>query len=461
MSGRILIADDAATNRIILTTKLAAARYEVNAVTSGTDLLQSARGDTPDLIILHERLPDALAADLCKDLKRMPQTAKIPVIVVTATDDPVTRVKALEAGADDFLTTPIEEMTLLARVRSLLRAHKTAVALRQRQSTVAELGFAEAFAAFETPGRVAIVSGNTRLAEIWKGGLEEISCHRIELIAPTEALQLCDTESPPDVIVIADDTDRTWSSLRLLAEIRSREHSRYAAVLLVHAPADHDTAVTALDLGANDILAKGFSPNELAIRVETQLRRKREEDRLRASVDEGLRLSVVDPLTGLFNRRYALPHAKRIAADSQASGRGFAVLLADLDKFKTVNDRYGHIAGDKVLSEVAKRLKKHVRGPDMIARMGGEEFMIVLPDVDAETAHNAAQRLRKAVMEHPISLGEDKGAIPITISIGIAMTGSNPKKITPLEALIQRADQALYRAKARGRNRVTLNLSAA
>ncbi len=461
MSGRILIADDAATNRIILKTKLASARYDVQAVVNGAELIEAVKSDPPDLVILHERLPDGTGADFCCKIKSMALARDIPVVLLTATDDPVTRVLALEAGADDYLTTPLEEMTLLARVRSRLRARRTALALRQRQSTVEELGFSEAFTGFEMPGRVAIVSTNVALAELWKSGLSEISNHKIILANPDDTLDLCDDPKAPDVIVIADDTDQGWSSLRLLSEIRSRELTRHAAVLLVHAVADHNTAVTALDLGANDILAQGFSPNELAIRVKTQLRRKREEDQLRASVEEGLRLSVVDPLTGLFNRRYAIPHARRMAADAQAAGRGFAVLLADLDRFKAINDTHGHPAGDAVLSEIAVRMKRNLRGADMIARIGGEEFMIILPDVDGETAHNAAQRLRRAVMDEPIVVGTKDTQISITISIGLALVAANGRAPAPLDDLIERADRALYRAKARGRNRVTVHLSAA
>jgi len=215
----------------------------------------------------------------------------------------------------------------------------------------------------------------------------------------------------------------------------------------------------ALDLGANDILTEGFLPAELAIRLRTQLRRKADGDRLRASVEDGLRLAVTDPLTGLYNRRYAVTHLGRIAENAAATGRPFAVMVADLDRFKSINDTWGHPAGDAVLVEIAHRLRDNLRAVDMVARIGGEEFLIAMPDTDDAAAELAADRLRRIAQSTPVTLRDGRTRVAATISIGVAVSAEDGTE--PNADLIDRADRALLAAKAEGRNQVTLSRPAA
>ena len=168
-------------------------------------------------------------------------------------------------------------------------------------------------------------------------------------------------------------------------------------MLIHHGRGDGDTAAMALDLGANDILAEGFPSGELAIQVRTQLRRKADAARLRASVRDGLKLAVTDPLTGLYNRRYAMSHLGRIAEQAARSGRSFTVMVADIDRFKAINDTWGHAAGDSVLVQVARILPDNLRAVDLVARIGGEEFLVVMPDTEEAEARLAAERLRRVV----------------------------------------------------------------
>ncbi len=458
MPRRILIVDDVATNRIVMKVKLSEACYEVLQADGGQAAIDIARAERPDLILLDLVMPDLDGISVCRQLKSDPETADIPVIMVTASHDSDGKIRALEAGAEEFLTKPLDEVLLLARVRSLLRARETARELDLRDGTRRALGFGEASARFTLAATIALVAEFPDIAKLWATRLQSHLSANVITLTRAEALALNDTDQAPDVFVVADDLAPPGSGLRLLTDLRSRAPTRHSAVVIAMAEGARDAAAMALDLGANDLFIGAFEPAELALRLTTQLTRKQQADRLRASVEDGLRMAVTDPLTGLFNRRYALPHLARIAERAAESNRSFAVMLLDLDRFKMVNDRHGHAGGDAVLVEVAKRLTGNLRPVDLISRIGGEEFLVVLPDTPLAEARLAAERLRKQINRRPVTLPYDAGEICITASIGLAIcTGKN----STAEDLLSLADKALYAAKAQGRNTVTVSRSAA
>ncbi len=458
MAGRILIADDVATNRIVLKVKLASAFYEVVQADSGRAALDLAVQERPDLIVLDLQMADIDGVSVCKALRANPATEHIPIIMVTAVSDKDAKMAALKAGADDFLYKPINELILLARVRSLLRARDTEEELRLRASTCRELGFAEANAMFEHPGHVGVVAAQKETAVRWKAALQAKTKNQIRIFTRETVLTSLAEGTVPDVFVIAADLERSDDGLRLLSELKSRAETRHSPVVAILRHPAHNQSVMALDLGANDLMDEEFDPEELALRVETQIKRKRQADRLRESVHDGLRMAVIDPLTGLYNRRYALPHMARIAERAQEQQRPFPVMILDLDRFKTINDSHGHGAGDQVLVEVARRIRENLRAVDLVARIGGEEFLIAMPDTSLAEARIAAERLRQVVEETPVTLENSNKRLHITMSIGVAMGGARVQSVTELLA---QADRALYAAKSDGRNQVMVNLSAA
>lgn len=458
MTGRILIADDVATNRIVLKVKLSSAFYDVIQASSGQQTLEVALSERPDLIILDDQLSDIDGISVCRALRSDPATEHIPIIMITSSAEKPSKLGALRAGADDILFKPIDELMLLARVRSLLRACGTADELRLRASTCRDLGFAEAQAGFETPGSVALVAAQKDTALRWRTQLGGQISDRISILSRSEALQSLFHTTAPDLFIIAGDLDNPDEGLRLLSELKSRMETRYVPVLMVLGQPPHSQAIVALDLGANDVIGENFDPEELALRVKTQIKRKRQSDRLRETVQDGLRMAVIDPLTGLYNRRYALPHLGHISQRAKQTKRSFAVMILDLDRFKTVNDSFGHAVGDEVLTEVASRIRKNLRNVDLAARIGGEEFMIAMPDISLNVARVAAEQLRKAIEETPIEVGAPAKTLDVTISVGVAMGDSENSDINKLMSL---ADRALYAAKTDGRNQVTVSLSAA
>jgi len=467
MPGRILIVDDVATNRIVMKVKLASACYEVLQAGSGAEALEMARQQQPDVILLDVMMPDMDGVDLCTTLKNDPHTRDIPVVMVTAVDDAQAKLRALRAGADEFLSKPINEMALLARVRSLLRARDTAEELRLRESTSQDLGFAEAATPFAPPANIVLIGRDEKTAVRWKSMLSGKCAGTFSVSSRANALALAETEPAPDIFVLESGAGLPDDGLHLISELRSRASTRHAAIVVVlPAVSGQGTtsaigAVTALDLGANDILTDGFDPEELALRLTTQIRRKQKADRLRETLRRGLQMAVTDPLTGLYNRRYAMPHLDRIAQHAHKSNKPFALMLLDLDRFKTVNDTYGHSAGDAVLTEVAQRLRDHLRGVDMVARIGGEEFLVVMPDTDLKKAKQAAERLCRLVNDTPVTLRPGKQNLSVSLSIGVAMGGGPDGAVHSVQEVLERADRALYAAKAHGRNQVNVSLSAA
>lgn len=462
MSGRILIADDVATNRIIMKVKLSAASYDVIQAESGSDALRMAFGNPPDLFILDMALGDQDGIEICRKIRQNATTQTIPVILVSDKCDTETRLAALSAGADEFLPKPINEMILLARVRNLLRARVIGEELTRRQGTALELGFAEAPTAFARPGRIALVGAQPEIAVNWRNAIQDSLPGTIDVLPKEQVLETIGLGGgAPDVIVLSADAGMPRGGLTLLAELRARNQTRHAAIIVVHDENDLNSGVSALDMGANDLITTQSDPREMALRIRCQLSRKLQADRLRDTVEDSLKLAMIDPLTGLYNRRYALPHLDRIAARAAEIERPFAVMVLDLDHFKHINDTYGHSAGDAVLVEISNRVKNNLRGVDLVSRIGGEEFLVVMPDTDLSEARSAAERLRQVTAECPVGLPDGKKKVPVTLSIGVSIGGASKRYETPVQAIVDQADRALMGAKSGGRNKVTLGQSAA
>lgn len=460
MSGRILIVDDVATNRIVLKVKLMAVSYQVLQASSGTDALECARRDMPDLILLDQSLPDMNGVEVCKRLKDNPETVHIPIIIITDSTDNSTKISALRAGVDEFMAKPLDELNLLARVRSLLRARDTVEELRLRDSTARELGFAEAEAGFTPPATIAMIAAMPVTSVAWKSALGKKFRHKAIVVNKEQALSHSAATPAADVFVIACDLAKPDEGLRLMSELRSRADTRHSAVVIVIPKGENGKSATALDLGANDVMFEGFDPEEMTLRLKAQIKRKKQADQLRETVRDGLRMAVIDPLTGLYNRRYAMPHLARIAERAKSTERTYAIMVLDLDRFKSINDTYGHAAGDIVLQEVANRIKENLRGVDMVARIGGEEFLVAMPDTHLNEARLAAERLCRVIDDRPVDLADDKGHVDVSLSIGVAMGGLHDD-MRSVDQLIESADQALYLAKSDGRNKVTFSQAAA
>lgn len=468
MQGKVLIVDEIATNRIVMKVKLASAYYHVIQASSLAEAAKCAIKDAPDLIVCALNLPDGDAARLCSVLKHHPHAQHIPILAIGAPPFAETRLKALKEGVRDVLLKPVDDTLLLGRVRSLIRDHNTSADWRMRDDTCRALGLAEPAAEFGHAGHCMMVSADRTRVRPWLQALKQRMSSKLSHGTLAEVLSDVAGDPTPDVFVLVMPKDPNTSSaiLRLIATLRASAGTRHAGVLVLQSTADAGLAANALDMGADDLMTDGFDAEELALRLNILLKRKRRDAQSRATIRSEANAAGHDPLTGLHNRRYAMPHLSQVAANAAATGRPLAVMVADLDYFKQVNDDYGHAAGDAVLVEVAERLNKGMRPSDMVARIGGEEFLIILPGTSPERAREMALQLCEHVGGTPFKLPGHASPISVTISIGLALGGlhpdpTRPKAIQAGADLLDQADKALYSAKVRGRNRVTLSRPAA
>jgi two-component system cell cycle response regulator len=447
MTARILVVDDVPANVRLLSARLAAEFYEVAGAASGPEALARAAEWNPDVILVDVMMPGMDGYEVCRELKHNPATAHIPVVMVTALNDREERVRGLEAGADDFLTKPVDDASLFARLRALLRVKQVQDAWRERAEAARDLGLAGPVETTPpTTGACALVvpgvpADRSVLARILAGEGMRVA----EAESRDGALALL-AERETDIVILGLGPDGS-ESLRFAARLRADAELRDVPLLLVADPAQKPLVLRGFDLGANDHVLRPVDRAELLARVRNQLRRRRTQQMLRADLDRSLELAVTDSLTGLRNRRYAMRHLEGLMRTT-----GATVMMLDVDRFKSVNDRLGHAAGDAVLRAVAERLRGSVRASDVVARLGGEEFLVIATGVTGDAAVPVAERLREAIAEHPVTTAA--GPLPVTVSIGIAdaPAGTRP------ERLLERADAALYRAKQNGRNRVELSL---
>ena len=451
MTARVLVVDDILANVKLLEARLSAEYFEVVSAYSGVEALGKMEACDPDIILLDVMMPGMDGFEVCRRIKSNPRTAHIPVVMVTALDQPSDRVAGLEAGADDFLTKPVDDAALFARVRSLVRLKMMTDELRLRETTGQGMGLIDPAATFceaGVAGRVLMIEDRADSAAWFASALRkenEVAC------VDTFEEALVRVRGGDFDLIIVSLSMRGFDGLRLCSQLRSLPEGRHVPILVVVTDGDKKKLHQALEMGVNDYLTRPVDTNELVARVRTQLRKKRYADRLRHNVQLSLEMAITDGLTGLHNRRYMSRHLDNLVAQAHKTGKQMSFVIMDIDFFKVVNDTHGHDIGDEVLREFARRISANVRGCDLACRYGGEEFVVVMPDTEVAYAYAIAERLRKSIETTPIKISREPNQLKITISIGIA--GSMGPADTA-DALLHRADQALYSAKNTGRNRV-------
>ena len=452
MTARVLVVDDIPANVKLLEARLSAEYFDVITAMSGKEALAICERAECDLVLLDVMMPDLDGFEVCRRLKTNPVTHHIPVVMVTALDQPSDRVRGLEAGADDFLTKPIPDMALIARVRSLSRLKMVTDELRMRALTSRDIGIEsperEAVADTGRGGRVLIVDDRAASHERIAAVLAKE--HTVEVETdPSEALFRA-AEGNYDLLIVSLDLTN-FDALRLCSQVRSLDRTRNVPILAVTEPDNSARMLRGLEIGVNDYLMRPIDKNELLARARSQVRKRRYAERLRDNVQMSIEMAITDALTGLFNRRYMESHLGTLIEQAIARGKPLTALVIDIDYFKSINDTHGHDAGDDVLREFALRIKRSIRGIDLACRCGGEEFVVVMPETDMAVAAMVAERLRRRIAADAFAIQQGAGNVPVTISIGIAALRGKDDNAA---ALVKRADQALYRAKRDGRNRV-------
>lgn len=452
MTARILVVDDIPANVRLLEVRLLAEYFEVVTANSGAEALEICETSKVDVVLLDVMMPEMDGFEVCRRLKSDPATAHLPVVMITALDQVADRVRGLEAGADDFLTKPVNDLQLMTRVKSLVRLKMLTDELRLRTATAASIGLEDLLGngsgSGQDPAKVLLIDARKQTFEKirsrLKGGIE------LDFASDPNAGFFQAAEGGYECVIVSTalpDVD----PLRLCSQLRSLDRTRFLPIILLADRDDDPRIIRGLELGVNDFLVRPVEPHELTARLVTQIRRKRYNDRLRASVAQSIEMAVTDALTGLHNRRYLDNHLQTLFERAVARRRPLSVMIVDLDRFKSINDRFGHDGGDDVLREFARRLRQNMRGIDLICRFGGEEFVVVMPDTDGPVAEKVAERIRAEIARTPFAIGKEGQSVTVTISVGVSSARGQTDDV---RSLLKRADMALYEAKKSGRNKV-------
>jgi two-component system, cell cycle response regulator len=451
MTARVLVVDDVPANVKLLEARLSAEYFDVLTAMSGAEALSICERAECDIVLLDVMMPDMDGFEVCRRLKAGLGTHHIPVVMVTALDQPSDRVRGLQAGADDFLTKPVSDVALIARVRSLSRLKLMTDELRMRAVTSRDIGIEtperEAIAEAGRDGRILVVDDRVPSYEHMAAMLS--TEHTVDIEADPNAGLFHAAEGNYDLLIVSLAL-QNFDGLRLCSQVRSLDRTRNLPILAIADAENGTRLVRGLEIGVNDYLTRPIDKNELLARVRTQVRKKRYTERLRDNAQRSIEMAITDALTGLHNRRYMETHVGTLVEQALSRSKPLTVLVLDIDYFKSINDTHGHDAGDDVLREFALRIKKSIRGIDLACRFGGEEFVVVMPETDLAVATMVAERLRRRIASEPFSIQQGARSIEVTISIGIAALGRSDSPAT----VLKRADQALYRAKRDGRNRV-------
>ena len=452
MSARILVVDDNKLNVKLLEAKLAKDYYYVSTAENGVEALESVKNDMPDLILLDIMMPEMDGFEACTRLKTDPLTAHIPIVMVTALSDISDRVKGLACGEDDFLTKPIKDVALMERVRSLLRLKMIMDEWRLREATAAQFSMPEQPTTEDEDqgGSVLLLEDDSHYAKTIANCMLQNKCQVENTANVTDMIEKA-SSGVFDLVMVSLDL-ATEDGLFVCAQLRAKDITRNTPILLLANEGEIERVARGLDLGANDYLIRPIEAAELAARTRTQLKQKRHYDRLRQNYEQNLSLALVDPLTGAYNRRYMDMHLPRLFGRCKMTKRPLSIISMDLDHFKAVNDTHGHAAGDTVLKEVINRVIVSLRPSDLVVRMGGEEFSIIMPETEQKTAISVGERLREAVAVTPVTLSDLTTFLTVTASFGVASV-NHENDVTPA-TILDRADAALYRAKETGRNKV-------
>ena len=266
-----------------------------------------------------------------------------------------------------------------------------------------------------------------------------------------EALDILERDDAPSLIIL-DWMMPGMTGVEVCRRIRQRSSEPYTYVLLLTSKSQKEDLIEGMEAGADDYVTKPFDQNELQVRLRAGTRLVDLQAQLLKAREELREQATHDSLTHLWNRSSILSELGRELARSERDARPMGVVIVDLDHFKQVNDTYGHLAGDAVLREAARRMQNGIRQYDSLGRYGGEEFLILFPGCTEEESYAQADRLRKQISQPEMSVND----CPLRVTASFGVTVAQPGEIYTPEVLIRKADEALYIAKKSGRNRVEL-----
>jgi two-component system, cell cycle response regulator len=450
MHSRILSVDDNAVHLRLIEESLIGEEFQVVSSQNGRDAERIVRSIRPDAVIADLMMPQINGIQLCRNIKQESATRHIPVIIVTAVQDRDMMLKALDSGADDFLLKPVDPAALKCRLRNLVWTKRILDELREQ----VPLGAAGIDATdlldsdtTDQPARILCVDPREVMALRLRQAYGDAQLVIWVKDKPAAIAALAEGGTDFDLIVVGVDGVHP-ALLELIGELRQAEAHSGIPVLVVARAGDSKTVREAIERGANDFIYSPFESHEILLRSHALVRRWRSQRLLRHNAKRLRDVANRDALTGAFNRHLLDTMSARLVDDALNKASNLSIVILDIDHFKRINDTHGHDAGDAVLKRFTELVQRQLRSSDAFFRLGGEEFVAVLPGADGAVAFSVAERLRLGIETTPFTLPDGR-EITVTSSLGIAMLGGPDDT---MQQLVKRADQALYRAKKAGRN---------
>ena len=466
----ILIVDDTPVNRRLLSEGLAKRGYETRSVPDGPQALAAVRSTLPDLILLDIQMPDMDGYEVCRHLKEDERCRDIPIIFISSMHQARDIVNAFVAGGVDYVTKPFKFEEVVARIETHLSLRNLQ---RELEQSNVELG--RNIHELDTLRIIAqTLNQATTLEEATQSGLETIlillgaQAGWLTLMDQLGVMRLAATYHLPPTIQDISNLDGICSSCEFRRRLRDTTMTEptivpeCALLQQIYGSSQHLPLHVSIPLQmegrTTGMLNLLTTPERVATENERRLFRTIG-DQYSATIERARlfedvqTLATTDPLTSLFNRRHFFALGEQVIRHARRYNRPLSAILYDIDRFKRVNDTYGHIVGDQVLRAVADRCQAALRQPDLQARYGGEEFVILLPETGPREAQQVAERLREHVAEPAIE--SDSAAVSVSISLGVA--GLDEWGSLILDELLKSADEALYESKRNGRDRVTVS----
>jgi two-component system cell cycle response regulator len=443
MPGRILVADSTVNNRIALKTVLNSEYFDAICVDDAQSVSRAVLKHQPDVILMATHLGREDGYQIAKKLKLNAFSAHIPVVLYTSAAEQVDWGKALVNLVDDVQIYPQHEANLISRLRLLYRQKVELDSLKTHANAADQFGFNDITVERPTQrlvkSKVAIINHRTQTTDF---DLDPIIGNSYALSSDCKPANI---RKNTDLIVLQS----ADAQCRLVSDFQVDPRTKHIPILALVDKQTNAHSKRLFELGAQECLFSTAPAPQINTRIQSLIASSQHKSNLRSLLDERVKEAYFDPLTGLYNRRHAQQYLSKCFQQSQKGHNSLIALMLDIDNFKSVNDTLGHIGGDAVLQQIAKRLSKNLRRVDMVARMGGEEFLVLLPNTPMKRGLEIAERLRRLIEEKPFQTNAEHKTQDITISIGIAKLS---KHHTYASDLVNSADQALYQAKEDGRN---------
>lgn len=457
MSALILVVDDTPANVMLLEAKLTNEYYDVVTAVDGYEAIKQAKEHSPDLILLDVMMPGMDGFETCRKMKSDPEISHIPVVMVTALNSAEDRVNGLQAGADDFLTKPIDDAALMARVRSLVRIKTLIDELRLRDQTGAEMGVlgndSNSFVMDVSGSRILLIDDDLVQSKYMVDAL--VQKYQVQQVSKIDDTMKVAVEGQFDCVLVSTQLAEV-DGLRLSMHLKTKDELRHVPLIIMVDEEERDVMLKGLELGVNDYISLPVDLNELHARLQTQIRRKKFQDALKSNYQQTISMAITDGLTGLYNRHFLSTHLNNMVKQALQTNRPLSHIILDVDKFKPVNDTYGHDVGDEVLVQLGKIIINAIRSADLAARYGGEEFVVLMPETDIFDAAEVAERIRISVEKTPFKVSHAVGHLNLSVSVGVSHLRNDGDTAAELH---KRADEALYRCKENGRNQVQLAIN--